>query len=738
MKSPSFGGGVGAVADPAASPLDSGGAAASDDSGIIDDDDFGDFEGTVPSGPTPVAAGTAEPVTGSTEGSWGAFDSLVDVQDAPLSASSFEAPVQQQPIGESKPATVADPDEHGDGNDFGGFVGSGDEPVDDVKQNETSEGAWGAFDALTDVQDATLPVLSFEEPSQPPATESKQDTGGNGGGDSDDDFGGFVGSDDEPMADLKQKETVEKGAWGAFDALADVQDAPLPVLSFEEPSQPPATESKTGTGGNGGGDSDDDFGGFVGSDDEPMADLKQKETAEKGAWGAFDALADVQDAPLPVLSFEEPAQSPASKSKQATDGGDDGDKDDFGVVVGSVAEPAADLKHNESEEGACSAFDALAEVQDAPLPIHSFEKAPPNSGVKSEAVGDEKSGAATSADAEVVSEFPPNTEPVNNESGWGAFGALANVQDAPLPTLDEHTFGQHADPPINDDEDDFGDFVGTDEEGPISADGLDRVTPSEDVAPTVTATLEADDFGDFEGIETAEAAPGSSSAGHVQGASLAPQPAEDPTGISGSDNGWNALEALRGGSADAPLPSLDALFFDQPGVSEKSEEATPFGPNIGHEETQDISDGFGDFVGGESASIKEGEAVEDLAAQSVQNPVEMERVDTDYFSADDLKPTSSGDSEDFIGFEDAVESLGGGDVNGESQPTAVSEETGRGDLFSGFDSALPSPAVSRPSDERTREETDDFGDFEGIVKSDEGGVDPAAAVASSLPDWSNG
>jgi len=673
------GGGDTAVVEETAPPPPPAMATIGEDStaakaGAATEDSFGDFGGT------PDATSAA--ATTST-GSWGAFDALAssNVSDnAPLPATLAAEPVPQQPGA----AAVED--------NFGGFGSSGahEGAISDRKNQNQSmpEVGWGAFDALAEVQDAPLPTLpSAGGPADPSLTSSSAP-------EQDDDFGGFVGTEIQPEAapenvsapavveddDFGQFEGTAPSepftsgdaaasaatggatddAWGAFDALADVQDAPLPSLSL--PVQP--TESETQTG--------------VVVNVETGNDLKQDEpTKAEAGWGAFDTLAGVSDAPLPNLSSEGPAEPPSIGAPAP-----DPENDDFGGFVGIDSQPSA------AQENVSSA--AVDEDN-----FGQFEGTVPSDSNADNTVAPASTGGAP-------------------EDTWGAFDALADIPDAPLPSLpqpasnDEDDFGQFestvpSDPIAGNDvapaatagstEDAWGAFdalaevedtplptpqVGTPtDRGPMSdpgdhSDSFGGFEGSDDVSKQVEAS-EGEEFGDFVGRDDAV----QSSDGIMGKSEEDGLPSKDQERTGSDEFSWGALDAVAP-TQDTPLPGLDAIGSTENAGTAQDNPASE-------------SDGFGDFagVGSTGAEIQAPEQ----PAPSLQKAVEMERTDSAFYSAE-MKPASSVGSDELFGFEDAVDA---------------------------FDSATGAKAVEE--EDLVADDTDDFGDFGGFEAAPSSAID---------------
>jgi hypothetical protein len=665
------------------------------------DDDFGEFASSVPTAPPPAAAA---PRTASMEATqdFGVFGTG-DAGAAAAAAAAAEA--QEEDFGSFGSAPAAPPE-----RGFGGFGVAATAPqlisIDD------------AFGGLVDVEDAPLPSLPTAEPQKP----------------DEDEFGDFAGTEAAAHSEPTDDAVFEKAADDSFgDFLGTV-----PAVVAE----------------------DVDFGDFAGSatdaatsspqvvPDDAFGDFGTAPAAEQHAdfgaatvgsdWGALDALAGVQDAPLPSLetiSGEQSAEQPEEPGEtKESASADQVDEFEFGGVVDCTQSTTVPL-----------------DEQNSPVP-------------ETDAEDTEVAAASASLDS--------RAEP----AGFDAFDALDSAQDAPLPALGSPAMDQETAPTLA---------------GTNLADADDGFGAAED-----------DGFDNFMGVDTA-GAPAKDDAfaaayhqtGGVDAAIANAQSTSMASAVEGdlaaADTGFDAFDAL-GGVEDAPLPSLHSLSFDQAMDQQKAEDAPlpnlyslSFDQALDHaaKQNEDYA-GFGDFVGGQTEiqqvgsilkpvdltsgteaaastdtdaeakalSVAEAEThfgaspfdmlgpVEDKLPASLDEPVDMNRmntIDSAYYSAQTTSVASSG-SEDCVGFEDAAESF---DEEGEKPspgveaPGSVSApkpvQASDDDPFSMFDSPAGPPVELPPStfpgapdgeaiqsedkvvlDQGSAEHDDDFGDFE--------------------------
>jgi hypothetical protein len=438
-----------------------------------------------------------------------------------------------------------------------------------------------AFDTLASVQAAPLPVL-------------QQQTGYG------EQFGGSIGAplqqDQFSMQQPNQPFSMQQSvgalpdANDPFGALGGVEDVPLPSLdnvalhqtavSGSEPMQSdptdPFTAVSSGTmeigaphlggfaDGTGiavvetAGDDDEDFGGFEGveassgieaTNGESVLDVDMSGT-EAMAPDPFDAFGgiEVQDAPLP--SLEQYASGPGTGIAVAENDNDDDDEEDFGgfeeaetsgnnVAIGESApqlgasfppamqsgssDPFAAVSSDKIEGGESqlggSILDAFGglEVQDAPLP--SLDQFASGTGVavaQNADDDDEDFGGFEEAETsgnDVASGGSPELMPFPQDmqsdpsdplaAVSDAFGGL-EVQDAPLPSLDQFASGTGtpAVENVDDDDEDFGGFEGVETSGSeatsreaslqVGMSGTEAMhsDPSNPFAATYSGTLE--------------------------------------------------------------------------------------------------------------------------------------------------------------------------------------------------------------------------------------------------------
>jgi hypothetical protein len=265
---------------------------------------------------------------------------------------------------------------------------------------------------------------------------------------------------------------VTTGDWDALDGLATVPDAPLPTLSPAPMTQPvsgdlagqsamsfaladPLFNANQTTDSMGqstiplAANSDPANVGNVDHDDsEGFGDFSTAPiNVTSGAWDALDELATVQDAPLPTLA---PAPLPSTYSGavaaaaatamppamisavhdsflESTKEVKALDNDGFGDFSNAPLPVTSDV--------GWGALDELDAVQDAPLPNLAANGQPTTEAMSDVAgQGNSVPENVDQDDSEGFGDF--SAGPVQVTSGaWGALDELADVQDAPLPTL---------------------------------------------------------------------------------------------------------------------------------------------------------------------------------------------------------------------------------------------------------------------------------------------------------------
>jgi hypothetical protein len=282
-----------------------------------DDDEFGGFN-DAPATTIPVPESSSMGLASSI--GLAALDALGPIENAPLPAllapiASFAGSQQQQQQQQQEGGIPANP--------------------------QQSPGFLVAVDAIGNATNATF--LNLQQPMN-------------------DEFGGFT--------DAVALEPAEGD--NPLDALGPVQNAPLPTLGgFNEPQQQTLA------------DEDDDFGGFTDAHGGQQVGAltnddiggfgnatAQQQSSELGGMAAFDALAEVQDAPLPSLGMRQPqserglstATQPLHSSIQASASfpGMMGSGHDDGVAAGMSALDAIGLisKIDTSPSFGTGSFDA--------------------------------------------------------------------------------------------------------------------------------------------------------------------------------------------------------------------------------------------------------------------------------------------------------------------------------------------------------------------------------------------
>eukprot|EP00970_Alexandrium_tamarense_P014555 scaffold4186_cov103-Alexandrium_tamarense.AAC.16 len=282
--------------------------------------------------------------------------------------------------------------------------------------------------------------------------------------------------------DLTQEKAVDVDRLSAFDAMGDVQDAPLPPLESFSPMVLDGAEHLTEEE-----EGDDGFGEFESetpgineespdNTDESLPNDPIVGTSNTAPLSAFDAREDAQDAPLVAYEdesddfgdFEVPPQLFPEGNAEFGDFDDakvELDNGDGGVAVGGaecigVYDTDYSINATTTDEAmpddtkntpSLSAFVALGDIQDVPLPpLDSFSPAIVED-IK-HSVDEEESndfgefkdtieaGIHTPLDiAQPITEITEvytDTTNGGGESDDNPFDAFGGIQDAPLPPLE--------------------------------------------------------------------------------------------------------------------------------------------------------------------------------------------------------------------------------------------------------------------------------------------------------------
>ena len=523
-----------------------------------------------------------------------AFGGLVEVEDAPL-------PSLDQYVTASTPTAAAEvtkttttteePVHVGDDDDFGDFAGSSAEPAATAQTSAADPTATVGSAATTGTQESSLLSDVFGEMSQQqqqhqqqqppiPASQSLVDPSST------------VGS----VATTVTQGSLLEDVFGAGDGSQQQQMHGSGTQTQQSPAQLVSEDEN--------GDDEDDFGDFAGTttttttaarDDSltPVGAASEK-TPQKtvddsgpSGWGALDALADVQDAPLPALSSfgeqqvtkTEPTQQEQLESKshqqqhqQQTEEAithrdnveDDEDETDFGDFEGTAEEVtpipvtqttgdeftgsfgnppmrSGDIKEDTASKGTESTsqeFGLFGEVTHDARSTEStsngftgsFEgSSMANVQVKKEAMPEVtksasqdvglfgKAAVTTSANSttESVSQalsvdslqgMPPSDSQGPALSGWDALDALGGIQDAPLRSFE--TLGSNDDPNEELTNDSVGNKLQTSSRDQLDEQNnthqVDTFGSSTDQAtPGITTAKSEDrDFGDFQSNES--------------------------------------------------------------------------------------------------------------------------------------------------------------------------------------------------------------------------------------------
>ncbi|KAL9189907.1 hypothetical protein ACHAXT_009582 [Thalassiosira profunda] len=474
-----------------------------------DGDTFSDFD-QAPTDSTAAslpALGTGAPTLSISD----AFGSLVEQDQGMGMAVASDVPPPEVNAVEEEGA--------GDDDDFGDFSGIGGAAVDDaddaepipapvageeeIKPESAEPSAAGdhklsVFDSLVEVEDAPLPALGAFSAGE---VDAKDDTA-----EDDDGFGDFADHGEE-AGEKEGPDSQEEEDFGDFEKI-DKSEVPSPeeaaAIAGGEPEDgmtpPPAAASLLPS--------------TEGEETPAAAGLSHVDSGSEKL-SAFDALTEVQDAPLSPLGsfaagndvaepvavdqeanedsfgdFADPVPTEESTGEGKPDVEDTADNEAEGADFGSGQSPADDVGTaniegvaSEQQAGStASAFDAFSDVEDAPLPpLGSFAVgngvAEPVA-VDGEAAEDSFGDFASPEEVSDTLMDNPDAgmedapEICGEEAGVqiaednfaSAFDVFGETQDAPLPSLD--AFAPAADAVTSDEtkaneEDEFGGFEGT-------------------------------------------------------------------------------------------------------------------------------------------------------------------------------------------------------------------------------------------------------------------------------------
>ena len=265
----------------------------------------------------------------------------------------------------------------------------------------------------------------------------------------DDDFGDFEGTPDNTQPDVS---TLDDPFSSAFDSIQPIYDQPLPPLHY---GLPPSRDM-------------DDFGNFEGVTDN----MKDVTSVLDTLSGAVGGMQPIQDQPT----------SPNTAPPQPENEHDNNEFEIFGGVtnVENTARTSIDNPF-------LSVFDDIQPIQNHPLKSLQSWSAPAKADDASDDDGfGNFSGVAVATNV---------TTTVAETQILGPFGHIQPIQDQPL---------QSGTCTLEDDDDDFGDFVGTScDVAPSDS------TPTEfgvaQPTPMSHDQSELDDFGEFTSIPAPQA-----------------------------------------------------------------------------------------------------------------------------------------------------------------------------------------------------------------------------------------
>jgi hypothetical protein len=329
------------------------------------------------------------------------------------------------------------------------------------------------------------------------------------------------------------------------------------------------------------------------------------------------------------------------------------------------------------------------------------------------------------------------------QQGMDAFGSLVEVQDKPLPSLEQVTSGSRSldgeDAPFQSAtsnesgglEDDFGGFNGpasTTTGSVLDAFGGIQVqdnplVPLDQKAPIVSDVEEVDDeFGGFEGVSGSDSASIHDPLAKQGGTSVPGADADDPF-------------AAVSGAADAPLPALGSHSQDDEfsGFEGATRSISASGSASVHSQLNQAS------------TIVAGSGADDpFAAVSGATDAPLPALGSHSQGADDddefggFEGVGEADDE-FSGFEGPAQSIsasGSALVHSQlNQASTIVTGAGADDPFAAVSGATDAPLPALGSHSQEADGDDEFGGFEGVGQADDVAsahdADPFAAVAGA-------
>eukprot|EP00980_Cylindrotheca_fusiformis_P012118 scaffold2927_cov143-Cylindrotheca_fusiformis.AAC.8 len=700
-----------------------------------DDDDFGGFETA-----TGVSIGGSAPAADESD----PFGPLAGSQDTPLpSLHGTQPPVASQ---------------HGDDDDFGGF-----ETATHLSNEKNASAADESdpFGSIASSHDAPLPSLHG---TQPPVASQHGDG---------DDFGGF----ETATHSSKEKNASAADESDPFGSIASSHDAPLPSL---DGTQPPVTSQND--------DGDDDFGGFEtatavsNGGDAPAADEADP----------FGPLAGTQDAPLPSLDGAQPPVASQNDDdddfggfETATHTSNDKDVDQFGSIGGSQGAPLRSLDGTQPHVAPQNDDDDFGGFESADNPATT--NAPggqQNATYRSSASLAESSAASTipmSAAFDALGEVQDaplqsmhqsmKPSPQQETDDFGGFenavlGASNNAAPMPVSDQDDADFGDFADAafPVQNDSV----AVESDPFGPLA--GIqDTPLPSWNGPPQVEQQ-QTDHFGDFASPSAGNIAQGSDVFGPRNGEQdpSAGDPSDSRNVPASEPESGEHKEDEFGGFADAAATNLNAPneVIETPFSEEQQQQVDDFGdfedvsfPNTETEKTDSKVHGETDGFTGDSTSSNPAKSTDDewgafgsgIAAANAPSSSNSNEGEFGAFNAPtNPSPVETSDDDEWGEFDSGMSSEppakaieksnpNDGAFGDFGAPTNPPEET-NGDDWGAFDSGVASSApttgdrMSNPPTSSSNGADDDWGAFDSVDASTEKAISSPQEPADD-DDW---
>jgi len=543
-----------------------------------EEDDFGGFEAVeFTDGSVPTAADdniTMDEIKTESsveaeeddDGSFGAFEDFEAANNNEQFLSATDA-VSESNAGSAIPKEAAMTDSMEEGNmdeNFGDFDGTEEGELNASENNEREEdvgfGDFGSDANAVEIA-SSMPLVN-------------ENTGNH--------LGIETSNDNKPTTAGDNKLSV-------FDALVEVQDAPLPSLD--------AFSSVASTSGNSNNgmmesekveavedDDNDDFGDFADHEEEEAGDddsLEDKakadnddddgDDAEENDFGDFEEPDDI--------GLEEVDENDSEADNDETMALEDNAINDDNSHDAQMTPPSEDEPPTAigaataatiGGDDALSAFDALTEVQDAPLPpLGSFYS--PSAGQEVALSGNDSASSGSGNDVEEEAGSDDITNDLTDDDGFGDFEASNHVSSA---AENDNFSEEKKSSNMENDNDNFGDFAGSSDEKNEMDANENRM--EENVIVGDGETFDAENnilmtIGDYTSTSTG-------------------------TG----DELSSAFDVF--GVQDAPLPSLGTFFPSTAGVGETATTAIEVNGTIEeaaakNDEEEEEDDDFGDFEG---------------------------------------------------------------------------------------------------------------------------------------------